>query len=81
VYVNVSALSTDPAVVGDEISYQIFYGNNGSVVASGVVLQTVLDNVFSFVSSSVSPTNQTTNNVSWDLGDLSVGQNGQIILT
>jgi len=74
-------LSTDPAVVGDEISYQISYGNNGIATASGVVLQTVLDNVFSFVSSSVSPTNQITNNVSWDLGDLSAGQNGQIILT
>lgn len=81
VYVNVSQISTWPAVAGNLITYMISYGNNGTDSATWIVLQNILPADFSFVSASVVPTSQSANIASRTLWSLSVGQNGQIILT
>lgn len=81
VYINVSQLSSWPAVIGDLITYLISYGNDGTETATGVVLQNVLPGEFSFLSSSVTPTSQSANTSLWSLWSLSAGQNWQIILT
>jgi len=63
---------------GGELMYVISYQNYGPAPAEDVVITETYDSLVTFDRASVTPRNGT-NNV-WDIGDLSVGEGGNIIV-
>jgi len=69
----------DPVQAGENLVYFVTYQNFGTAAAAAVVITETYDSRVTFVSADPAPEDGT-NNI-WDIGDLSVGEGGTIIVT
>ncbi|MDY6874908.1 MAG: hypothetical protein SWK90_01710 [Chloroflexota bacterium] len=69
----------DPVPAGGNLTYIISYQNGGTAPAEDVVITEMYDRQVTFVSANPAPRSGTDN--VWDIGDLSVGENGSIQVT
>lgn len=74
-----SGESPQTAIPGDDMVYQLHYGNRGGVVAQDVVLTATLPAELTFVSSTV-PVTVTDQTLVWNFGDLIANSPPQSIL-
>ena len=77
---NVWTQKTAPttATVGDQFSYTLAYGNNGGSNANNVTLLDTLPVGLSFVSANPAPSSVSGQNITWNIGTLTSGQQGSI---
>ncbi len=73
--------NADPVVVGNNLTYTITVTNNGSNDAKGVALTDTLPEGVTFVSASVNQTQQSNNNLIFELGDIANGASKTIDIT
>jgi uncharacterized repeat protein (TIGR01451 family) len=66
---------------GFDVTYKIVYKNTGNVTDSGNINLTYEDNVMDFVSSSVTPSDNSTGNLSWDFTNLAPFETRSIDIT
>jgi uncharacterized repeat protein (TIGR01451 family) len=66
---------------GSVITYTLTYTNAGPSLATGVVVTDTMPPGFTFQSASVKPTATTTSTLTWNLGDVPVGQPAKITVT
>jgi uncharacterized repeat protein (TIGR01451 family) len=77
---NLSVQSDKPQLIsGDNLTYNIVFTNNGSVVLTGVQVQTILDPNLEFVSCSNS-CSQSGQILTWNIASMNIGQNNTNIL-
>lgn len=81
IYTNISLVSSWPSTPWDLVKYNIEYWNIWTKTATWITLQTTLPWWFSFVSSSIEPTNQWWSMISRIIDELTPNQNGSISLT
>jgi len=70
-----------PARPGFDATYQIVYKNKGNQTLSGAINFTYNDAVLDFVTSTITPDNQTTGNLSWNYINLLPFENRTILIT
>ncbi len=73
--------NTDSVGVGQNFTYTIEVTNNGSVDSEGVILVETLPEEVTFVSSSLTPSQQTDNILTFDLGNLAEGETTTVEIT
>jgi uncharacterized repeat protein (TIGR01451 family) len=73
--------NTDSVGVGQNFTYTIEVTNNGSVDSEGVTLVETLPEEVTFVSSSLTPSQQTDNILTFDLGNLAEGETTTVAIT
>ncbi len=73
--------STPVARVGDTLVYTLSYENTGNQAATTVRLTDTLPAGLTVVGTSQSPVSQTAQYLAWNLGTLTVGQQGRIVIT
>ena len=77
---NVWVQKAGPATVtvGNQLSYTLTYGNNGGANAGSVGVVDTLPGGLSFVSANPAASSASGQNITWDLGALTSGQQGSI---
>lgn len=80
---DLSIVKDGPARVtaGNQIVYTLTYANNGPSVARAAVVTDLLPADVTFVSASPAPATNTGTALTWDVGNLAVGQSGVIHVT
>ena len=73
--------NTDSVGVGQNFTYTIEVTNNGSLDSEGVTLVETLPEEVTFVSSSLTPSQQTDNLLTFDLGNLAEGETTTVAIT
>jgi uncharacterized repeat protein (TIGR01451 family) len=73
--------STPVARVGDTLVYTLSYENSGNQAATTVRLTDTLPAGLTVVGTSQPPVSQTAQYLAWNLGTLTVGQQGRIVIT
>jgi uncharacterized repeat protein (TIGR01451 family) len=73
--------STPVARVGDTLVYTLSYENSGNQAATTVRLTDTLPAGLTVVGTSQAPVSQTAQYLAWNLGTLTVGQQGRIVIT
>ena len=73
-----SVTTADP---GDQFTYTITYKNNGTGDATGVKIADTIPADVEFVSSSPAYSSVSGNTYTWDIGNLSAGSGGTIVIT
>ncbi|MBD2194135.1 MULTISPECIES: DUF4114 domain-containing protein [Calothrix] len=73
--------NTDSVNVGSNLTYTITVTNNGTSTAKSIVLSDILPEGVSFVSSSINPTTQSDNQLTFDIGDLEKDQKKTVNIT
>ncbi|HAT74272.1 MAG: hypothetical protein US30_C0002G0007 [Candidatus Moranbacteria bacterium GW2011_GWF2_36_839] len=76
--ITLEVLAPQNASSGDAVDYQINYRNDGGETIDGLVIKIKYPDQFTF--SSASPKTSTDNNT-WDIGNLSAGQSGKIVVS
>ncbi len=61
--------------------YYVHYCNDGTVTAEDAAVEVTLDPYFTYVSSNISPASQNGNTLTFDLGDVAVGDCGSFQIT
>ena len=80
---DLSIIKDAPARVtaGNQIVYTLNYANNGPSVARAAVVTDALPAGVTVVSASPAPASQSGNTLTWNVGNLTVGQSGTITVT
>ena len=73
--------STPVARVGNTLVYTLSYENTGNQAATTVRLTDTLPAGLTVVGTSQSPISQTAQYLAWNLGTLTIGQQGRIVIT
>ncbi|MEA5575068.1 DUF4114 domain-containing protein [Anabaena sp. UHCC 0451] len=73
--------NVNPVEIGDNFSYTIAVGNHGTFESQGVIFTQTLPEEVTFVSASLTPSQQTDNVLTFDLGNLAAGQTQLIDIT
>ncbi|MCC3461435.1 MAG: DUF11 domain-containing protein [Microcoleus sp. PH2017_27_LUM_O_A] len=71
----------DTAIPGSNVTYTVAVTNNGTDNAKGAILTETLPEGAKFVSANITPTKQSGNELTFDLGDLSKGQISTVNIT
>ncbi|MBF4515695.1 T9SS type A sorting domain-containing protein [Flavobacterium sp. ANB] len=77
----ISFLPLETASPGFDVKYKIIYKNKGNVVQSGKINLSFSDSVLDLVSTSLTVSNQTQNNLIWDFSNLKPFESREITLT
>ncbi|MCL4302970.1 MAG: DUF2341 domain-containing protein, partial [Anaerolineae bacterium] len=78
---NLTVVSSSLAQLEESISYELTVKNNGHTIAPNVVITHTLPLSISFVSSSMSPTDQTSQTLTWQLGDLTLRESKSLSIS
>jgi len=71
----------DPVASGASLTYTLAYTNAGDATATGVVIADTLDPNVTYVGASITSTRRTTSTLYWDVGALSPGTAGEIVIS
>jgi len=71
----------DPVASGASLTYTLAYTNAGDATATGVVIADTLDPNVTYVGASITSTRRTTSTLYWDVGALSPGIAGEIVIS
>ena len=66
--------SADTVSVGEELIYTVTVTNNGTIDSTGITLTDTLPDEVEFVSSSIAPSTQSNNTLTFEIDDLSSGE-------